>query len=393
MTPPRLSICVPSRNRQYYFQKTIEGLLKSPRSDVQFVLADNSDDPQVMCDFIARFAGDPRVVFLPAADRPLSMMENWERTLSRATGDWVSAIGDDDHCDPDLVDLLDNLEPAMPDLDAVGWLSIGFRWRDGETPPSNFSVPLNNRLTEVPRDMVFDRMFRWVDATYVPTSSFSVYHSAVSRRLMDRIREKAGGVYLEHPNVDYDMAMKVIMFGQRFVFSERPFSIMGSCPKSNSFALSSRAVLAERYAAFTAESRRDIDDDPEVSGFPFKALNGVAASVAITQEWAKKAYGLTVTDWEANFARACARDTELYRDREDFEATRRGYETVLARWHGGKYLRHFDPVYKFGDKVRVSTGFTEQTVFVSAERAGMETPAEIYGYAAAITCPPAQMRL
>ncbi len=43
---PVLSICVPSRNRQLYFRQTIDALLDSGRTDVEFVFADNSDDPR-----------------------------------------------------------------------------------------------------------------------------------------------------------------------------------------------------------------------------------------------------------------------------------------------------------------------------------------------------------
>ena len=64
----RLSICVPSRNRQYYFQKTIEGLLRSKRDDIEFVFVDNSDDPSVMNDYMRAHAGDPRIVYLPSTD-------------------------------------------------------------------------------------------------------------------------------------------------------------------------------------------------------------------------------------------------------------------------------------------------------------------------------------
>ena len=50
---PALSVCVPSRNRQHTFQQTIRDLLASPRRDVEFVFADNSDDPTIADDFMA----------------------------------------------------------------------------------------------------------------------------------------------------------------------------------------------------------------------------------------------------------------------------------------------------------------------------------------------------
>jgi crotonobetainyl-CoA:carnitine CoA-transferase CaiB-like acyl-CoA transferase len=48
--------------------------------------------------------GDARIRYLPSADRPLSMADNWERTIAATTGAWVTVIGDDDYVDPDIVD-------------------------------------------------------------------------------------------------------------------------------------------------------------------------------------------------------------------------------------------------------------------------------------------------
>ncbi len=118
---PRLSICVPSRNRQYYFQKTIEGMIRNPRMDVQFIFADNSDDPSIMNDYMAAAKQDPRVIYLPSGDRTYSMMENWERTVAASTGDWVTVIGDDDHCEPDVIDAINRCTEQLPDLEALSW--------------------------------------------------------------------------------------------------------------------------------------------------------------------------------------------------------------------------------------------------------------------------------
>ena len=60
MSTPVLSICVPSRNRQVYFQETIRALTTSLRPDVEFVFVDNSDDASAMDDFMAERLADPR---------------------------------------------------------------------------------------------------------------------------------------------------------------------------------------------------------------------------------------------------------------------------------------------------------------------------------------------
>ena len=64
---PKLTVCVPSRNRQRYFQETIRSLLANMRTDVQFVFADNSDDPAIMTRDARRFA-DRRKFATPAGN-------------------------------------------------------------------------------------------------------------------------------------------------------------------------------------------------------------------------------------------------------------------------------------------------------------------------------------
>lgn len=58
---PKLTICVPSRNRQPYFQEAIRSQLMNLRSDIEYVFADNSDDASVTNDFMVDLIGDPRV--------------------------------------------------------------------------------------------------------------------------------------------------------------------------------------------------------------------------------------------------------------------------------------------------------------------------------------------
>lgn len=270
----RLSICVPSRNRQYYFQKTIEGLLRTGRDDIEFVFVDNSDDPSVMNDYMRAHAGDPRIVYLPSTDRTLPMIENWERTLAAATGDWVTVIGDDDYIDPDVMVVLKKVLAANPETEAFAWGVATYSWPSPGQRNTSIHVPFNSFVVKVPRDQLLKRMFGWFEATTVPTSGYSIYHSAVSRQLLDRIRRKYGGRYFEHPVIDYDMAMKVMVEGKHFAFCQRTFSVMGSCPESNSYSIGKLADIKKKVDIFMAELGRNFDDDPLLRDFPLPEHTG-----------------------------------------------------------------------------------------------------------------------
>src|ERR1044072_1747722 len=147
MSEPTLSICVPSRNRQVYFQETIRSLLVSERDDVEFVFVDNSDDPSIMDGFMQAFAGDRRICYLRSGRATLSMMDNWERALNPATGRFVAFIGDDDYIDPGLAGFIVNLERKIK-VDAIAWTGPNYIWPTEGSKPRSISISLNTNVTQ-----------------------------------------------------------------------------------------------------------------------------------------------------------------------------------------------------------------------------------------------------
>jgi hypothetical protein len=381
----KLTICVPSRNRQRYFKTTIQGLVRNQRPDLQFVFADNSDDPSIMNSFMEELTRDPRIVYIPSADRPLTMMENWERAMCAATGQWVTFIGDDDHCDPDVADLICGVEKYVPDVEAVGWGVIAYTWPSEGEPVDSIHVPLHTGLLRLTRKQLQQRMFGWEGSTAVPGSGFSVYHAAIRKTLLDKIRDIAGGQNFEHPVVDYDMAMKVINNGTQFVYCGRPYSIAGACPQSNAYSIGRMADIKKKVAMFDADQGRSFDTDSYLKDFPFHNLLGVTSSVAIAQQWFKWRYKFYYPDWEQNFVMACARSVECFRDREAFDAMRSAYIGSLSKWRDGRFLKHFNP--KFAPPTEPPTGFMERGVYARSDVGGAQNPHELYDIINAMVAP------
>lgn len=388
---PKLSICVPSRNRQIYFQRTIRALTESLRTDVQFVFADNSDEPAILDDFMRDgVLNDPRVVYLPGTGSMLSMVDNWERTVAASTGDWICVIGDDDYADPDLIDLIDKVLAVDPEMEAIAWSVLGYTWPHADRGRMAVFVPFDAYVVKVPQPHTFKRMFGWHDAKHVPTSGYSVYHSAISRNVMERIKHRYGGRYFEHQVVDYDNAFKVICMAKNYAFSTRPFSVMGSCPASNSFSIGKLENYKKKITTFIAEAGQNFEGEDNVKNFPFKSLLGTTATIAQAQHWFKTKYNLKYEDWEPDFAKACAMDVESYPELESFEMAREGYRLAFKMWKGGKYLKHFNPVFKPPvpeGAATVTSGFREDGVYLDQNIAGVIDPGELFSIIRAITAP------
>ncbi|WP_246697316.1 hypothetical protein [Rhizobium sp. G21] len=162
-------------------------------------------------------------------------------------------------------------------------------------------LPVKATFHDMPAWFVRRRAFGWADASATIVSGFSIYHAALSRRLLNRIRKRFGDVWFGHPIVDYDAALKTAAEGEAFVYCTRPFSTFGACPEANSAALYDLTKLREAHDRFDRETGRETDRDPWLSDFPFPTTLGLPAAVGQVQMWLTYAHGVAMEPgWEAN---------------------------------------------------------------------------------------------
>lgn len=375
---PKLTICVPSRNRQRYFQETIRSLLMNLRTDIECVFADNSDDPSIMNSFMEDVVADPRVKYLPSGDRVFSMVDNWERCLEVATGEFICVIGDDDYVDPDVVDLIEKIQADVPAVEAIAWSRLTYDWPDFRPHKCAVAVPMGTHYIQVPRDVIYRDFFHWSHAGAMPNCLFSVYHGAVSRKVMEKIRTKFNGRYFEHPVVDFENTCKLLVTATKFVHVERPFSIMGVCAASNSGRVHTASLMAEMHAQFMSEIGRNIDNDAYMKEFPFPVFLGNTAAIGMCQQWFKYTYGYKApTGWQENFARACGLSCSSNGGKDNFDLVVAGYRAAVEAWDGGAYLPAFQP--RYGTRADVLYfGMVDKTLYLDEDIAGVRTPGELF---------------
>ncbi|MDB5524242.1 MAG: hypothetical protein JWM58_2005 [Rhizobium sp.] len=381
----KLSICVPSRNRQETFQQTVRDLIANSRPDIEFVFADNSDDPAVMNDFMAGMS-DPRIRYLPAPPETLPMQDNWERSMAAATGDWIIFIGDDDYVDPDAMDVIRETVSRRQETEAIGWSRLSFKWPDYRPYAGNFNLSLKNEVKHADRVSLFRRMFQWEEASNVPASPFTVYHGAVSRKAMENIRKLYGGRYFEHPTVDFDCGSKLLFAARHFVFVSRPLSVLGATAKSNSAAIGRFAKALEIYENFVREKGNAFESGDAMQDFPFKSNLGTASSILSAQHWFKSKYGIRVDGWEANFVKALAKDCSRAIDRNDFDLHVELCRRAITRFEDGKYLDAFVPRFT-GASAGIFTGLMNNSLHIDERIGDCQTPAELYALVQAMIEP------
>jgi hypothetical protein len=389
MSSPTLSICVPSRNRQVYFQETIRALTASVRPDVEFVFADNSDDASIMDEFMHGRLGDPRIRYLPATGRTLAMMDNWERSVTAATGRYVAFIGDDDYIDPDLAGFILNLERVIQ-ADAIAWTGPNYIWPTPGSAARSIAISLGNRVSRMAKDVLIRKAFLWEGASHVPLSGYSIYHGALSRSLLERIRTLGNGRLFEFPVVDYELAFKTILLGETFIHSERPFSILGACPLSNSVATGKLAAERAAQRNFNEEQGWDLNEAEWMKDMPFRTWHGMTACIYVIQHWLTRKIGMKQEGHEENLVRALTRNCSLYRNREDFDTIVSDIRAALSIWRDGRYLPDFTPEFAEPPVARATPTFTgtngKGMLYFPDNTAGVATPGELFALMSDMIC-------
>ena len=137
------------------------------------------------------------------------------------------------------------------------------------------------------------------------------------------------------------MAFKAILVGETFIHSQRPFSVLGACPLSNSVTIGKLAAERAAQQIFFEEHGWNLNEADWMADTPFRTWHGITACIYIIQHWLSHKLGNVQTGHEENLVRALAANCRLYRNREDFDTISGEIREALAIWCGGNISRAF----------------------------------------------------
>lgn len=377
-----LTICLPTRNRQGYCIETIKALAESDGQDFEVIVADNSDDPAPLSNFLTHDFKDSRFRLIPPAPTVLSMVDNWERAVEQAEGRWITVIGDDDHIDPRLAGLIRRYEVLYRNVDAISWECMTFQWPDNRPVPTLARIPLASDTRVQSSQALGNRLFRWSGQKRRPGVGVGIYHGAIKRSLMERIRQAYGGRYFEHPNVDWESTCKVVAQASVIVHCQRPFSVLGACAASNSAASLSRAAMKARAEVFQSETTGGISLwQPYFPFAIFDAGTSLCLSIALTTAWFCNTYGIDLTGFGANFAHAAMDECRFSQTRAEYDAKVDCFARGFAEWEGGKWAGLFKPPpFSPPKSVNLLSGVADDDLHVREAAIKPKTPAEFYRF-------------
>jgi glycosyltransferase involved in cell wall biosynthesis len=245
---PLLSVIIPTRERVQTLPFAIETALDQQSVDFEVLVSDNFSQDNTR-DVVASIA-DPRLRYVNTGKR-LSMCDSYEFGLDNARGDFVLIIGDDDAVFPGAIDRLQSFL-ASGSHQVFTWQMPVYYWpMDGKPAATTDLAPL-----QPPREIDLQKTAAFVisHGGWQHYRIPSLYHSAVSRRIPDALRQKTGRVFhTTLPDVFTSMAMPV--FAAKALDIGQPVTASGHSRHSNggaNIAKQGRSVLNRYITEFGA---------------------------------------------------------------------------------------------------------------------------------------------
>jgi len=233
----KFSVLVPTRNRLEYLKYAIESVRRQDYGDWELIVSDNFSEDDI-AGFVSSLHDDRIRYFRTAAF--ISVTANWNNAVSKADGDYVVMLGDDDclmpHYFTRMLALIEGY--AKPELIYTGGYLYAYpgvleghadgllqqfenaTFMRGATGP--IWLDKQEALRLVRHSMAFRARF-----------AYNMQYSLVSRELLDKLSQ-AGEVF-QSPFPDFYATNAMFLCADRVLADPRPFVAIGITPKSYGF--------------------------------------------------------------------------------------------------------------------------------------------------------------
>jgi glycosyltransferase involved in cell wall biosynthesis len=321
--PPKYSVLLPTKNRLELLKGAIETVALQSFDDWEIIVSDNCSTDDVV-GYVSRLC-DPRIK-ASRSEVPLSVTDNWNRAINRASGDYVVMLGDDDGLAPNYFSRMNALieEFDHPDLIYMGAYHFAF---PGVIP----SIP-GGYLKNVTK--VFPMLYEKSSAYVVPRGrteraavnslrlmaefGYNMQYFLYSKKLIERLL-RYGDIY-QGAFPDYYAANVALLVSEKTVAVPEPLVIIGISPKSfGNYYFNDKA----------ADGLSFLSVDKDIAGTPDDVLKHLLPGSILNNCW--------VTTVALIPKRLQRRDLSVdmgrYRRLQIFKAANeRGRKTIVDMW-------------------------------------------------------------
>lgn len=232
---PLLSICIPTRNRQYYCIEAIKHILSYDNQDFELCIHDHSDDRTIE-EFVSSIE-DKRLKYIYTTEA-ISSSENMSKSIEMSIGEVVCMIGDDDTVLPSILKWAKYMKEHDIDSICPGYRPEYF-WPNEETGNTGTLkiVQYKNmkEIEEVEPMKRLEKLFENGIINYQVYNLPRVYHGLVKKEVIDKIYKKMG-TYFAGLSPDIYSTVALSSFVKNHFVIKDACSIAGACPASTTSA-------------------------------------------------------------------------------------------------------------------------------------------------------------
>ncbi len=241
---PLISLIIPTRERADTLFFAIKTALNQNSNSYEVIVSDNfsqDNTKEVVCGF-----NDPRLIYINTGRR-LSMCDNWDFALDHAKGEYIIFIGDDDAVMPGAIDKLQATIQNKHGL-VYFWPKPYYAWPKNNHKASVPFLPSNFHPYEInlKKSIKFVISMGGARHASLPT----VYHGAVAKSILDKIKERTGRVF-HSTYPDVFIAFSLPAFSEIAINVGYIVTVDGQSPKSNSAVLAyggtDGIIIHEKY--------------------------------------------------------------------------------------------------------------------------------------------------
>ena len=283
---PILSIVIPTKNRQRFCLSAIKSILNIDDERIQIVIQDNSDD-QSLEEQLPDNYSENRLKYRYNKGA-ISFVNNFNRAIEAADGEYVCIIGDDDGINPKIIDA--TLWAKANDVACItGSVSATYRWDNvGDRKKFHIKLPSSSlTLTKftgnasiVNLEISLKSLMENGGTNYMEFKFPKLYHGIVSKKALQNLK-KISGSYLKGLSPDIYASIALACTVDRFVVIDYPLTIPGVCAESASI------IEGERR-----ENSKELDAAPHFYGRtePYSWEENVPKVYCVQTIWADSAF-------------------------------------------------------------------------------------------------------
>lgn len=237
---PLLTIIIATKNRDIYCFYAAKQILSLPDDNIQLVVQNNSDT-NYLEELIAGLMQDKRLKYRYDPEK-ISSIDNFNRAVSMADGEYVCLLGDDDGINPEIMKIVSWAK--MNNISAIKYgLQAGYTWpktgvisnkQSGDNGVLRITkISCNVSINSTRGELI--RLMKDGGQDYLSRNLVKLYHGIVKREFMEKVKDITSN-YFGGLSPDIYSAIALSSLIDKVVCMEYPLTIPGVCSKSTSAA-------------------------------------------------------------------------------------------------------------------------------------------------------------